>query len=121
MLEVTVSVSKDTSGRIIVAFPYDRLLVAKVKSIDGYKWHTDKKHWSFPNLNGTLDKILKVFEGERIRLDSTLQVKLPFLCDQFHKAIEAHHYSYRTEQTYVDWIKRTLKIHCQEGCLIKPV
>ena len=48
-----VNVSKDISGRITVAFPYDRLLVAKVKTIDGYRWHPDKKHWSFPNVNGT--------------------------------------------------------------------
>ena len=106
-----VKVSKDTSGRIIVSFLYDRSLVMKVKTIYGYRWHPDKKHWSFPNVDGTLDKILKVFEGERIQLDPALQEKLPFLFDQLHKAIETHHYSYRTEQTYVDWIKRFVHFH----------
>jgi len=47
---VDVEVSKDTLGRIIVSFPYVRLLVAKVKTINGYGWHPDKKHWSFPDL-----------------------------------------------------------------------
>ena len=30
-----INVSKDPSGRIIVSFPYDALLVAKVKTIEG--------------------------------------------------------------------------------------
>jgi hypothetical protein len=44
-----IQVSKDPSGRIIVSFPYDALLVAKVKTIDGRRWHPAEKHWSFPS------------------------------------------------------------------------
>ena len=51
-----VKVSKDNSGRLTVAFPYNPSLVVKVKTIEGYKWHPDKKHWSFPNVNGTLGR-----------------------------------------------------------------
>jgi len=43
-----IQVSKDLSGRIIVSSPYDPLLVEKVKSIDGRRWHSIEKHWSFP-------------------------------------------------------------------------
>ena len=32
-----VKVSKDNSGRLIITFPYDRSLVAKVKTIECYK------------------------------------------------------------------------------------
>ncbi len=56
-----VKVSKDNSGRLTVAFSYNPLLIEKVKTIEGYNWHPDKKHGSFPNVDGTLDKILKVF------------------------------------------------------------
>jgi hypothetical protein len=42
-----IQVSKDLSGRIIVSFPYDPLLVAKVKTIDGRRWHPAEKHWGF--------------------------------------------------------------------------
>jgi hypothetical protein len=42
-----VKVSNDNSGRITVAFPYDPLRVSKIKTIEGHKWHPDKKHWSF--------------------------------------------------------------------------
>lgn len=54
-----VNVNKDMSGRITVAFPYDPSRVAKVKTIEGYKWHPEKKHWSFPDSDKILEKILK--------------------------------------------------------------
>jgi hypothetical protein len=49
------------------------LLVGKVKTIPGHRWHPDKKYWSFPNTNGTLEKILKAFEGEKIHIDPAIQ------------------------------------------------
>jgi integrase len=42
-----IQVSNDPSGRIIVSFPYDPLLVAKVKTIDGIRWHPAENNWSF--------------------------------------------------------------------------
>jgi len=49
-----VKVSRDTSGKITVAFSYNPLLVEKVKTIEGYKWHPDKKYWSFLDSDGIL-------------------------------------------------------------------
>jgi len=107
----TVNVSKDPSGSIIVAFPYDPSRVAKVKTIEGHEWHPEKKRWSFPDSDGTLGKILKVFDGEEIRLDSALRVKSPSLLDRVREAVQARHYSQRTEQAYIDWIKRFVLFH----------
>lgn len=47
-----------------------------VKAIEGHRWHPDEKCWSFPDLDGTLEKILNAFEGEEIHLDSILQEQL---------------------------------------------
>ena len=44
-----IHISNDPSGHIIMSFPYDPLLVSKVKTIDGRRWHPAEKHWSFPN------------------------------------------------------------------------
>ena len=68
-----IQVSNDPSGRITVSFPYDPLLVEKVKSIDGRRWHPTEKHWSFPKLDGTLEKILKVFGDENVQMDPALK------------------------------------------------
>lgn len=75
----SIKISKDIQqGEIAVAFSYDPKLVTKVKSIENHRWHPDKKYWSFPNTNGMLEKILKVFEGEEIHINPNLNVKLSF-------------------------------------------
>ena len=51
-----VTTNKDFSDRIKVSFPYDPQLVAKVKTIENYKWHKDRKYWSFPMDNLNLHK-----------------------------------------------------------------
>jgi hypothetical protein len=68
-----VNLSKDISGRITVVFHYNLLFIERVKTIPGHRWHSDKKHWSFPNTNDTLEKILKAFKGEEIHIDLSLQ------------------------------------------------
>jgi len=68
-----IQISKDPSGHIIVSFPYDPLLIATAKTIPGHKWHPAEKHWSFPNTDETVGKILKVFEGEELHLDPALR------------------------------------------------
>ncbi|MBI5198876.1 MAG: hypothetical protein HZA09_02540 [Nitrospirae bacterium] len=70
---------KDNSERITVAFHYNPSFVEKVKSIPDHRWYPDKKHWSFPDSDGTLEKILKVFKGEEIHLDPALQVSTPVI------------------------------------------
>ncbi len=54
-----MTVGKDDSGNITVSFPYNQQLVEKIKTIEGRTWHKDKKYWSFPNSDGTLDQILE--------------------------------------------------------------
>jgi hypothetical protein len=72
-----IQISNDTSGRTIVSFPYAPLLVAKVKTIDGRRWHPVEKNWSFSNKDGILEKILKVFEGKEAPIGPTLKTDTP--------------------------------------------
>jgi hypothetical protein len=71
-----VTVIKDASSRITISLSYNPQLVQKVKTIDGRKWNKDKKYWSSPNTDGTLEKILEVLEGEEIHIDPTLRTEL---------------------------------------------
>jgi len=64
-----INISENKIGRIILASPYDPLLVAKAKTISNHRLHPDVKYWSFPTTDGTLEKILKVFGIEEIHLD----------------------------------------------------
>ena len=81
-----IVVGKDSSGRVTVAFSYDAICVQKVKSIPGHRWHPDKKHWSFPDTDGTLtphsplklrgDKGGLAFKGEEIHIDPALYISV---------------------------------------------
>ena len=64
-----INISQNKIGQIILTFPDDPLPVAKAKTIPNHRWHPVEKLWSFPNTDGALEKILKVFEGEEIHLD----------------------------------------------------
>ncbi|MEO0096066.1 MAG: site-specific tyrosine recombinase/integron integrase [candidate division WOR-3 bacterium] len=68
-----VSIKRGESGEIRVSFSYIPDFVQRIKTIEGHRWHPDGKYWGFPNTNGTLEKILKVFEGQEINLDPALQ------------------------------------------------
>ncbi len=59
--------------RILLFLPYSPQLIEKAKTIKGYRWHPEEKYWRFPNTDGSLEKILKAFEGEKIHIDSALK------------------------------------------------
>jgi len=76
IMDLKIKILKDKSGNIMVSFPYNLQFVEKIKTIRGHRWHPEEKYWSFPNFNGTLEKILKVFEGEKIYIDPSLKPQL---------------------------------------------
>ena len=76
IMKQSIKIGRDTSGRITVAFSYNPTHVAKVKTIEGYKWHPKEKYWSFPYSETILEKILSVFDREDIHIDPALQVSI---------------------------------------------
>ena len=72
-----MNINQDSTGRILVSFQYDPVRVEKLKTIPSHRLHPKEKHWSFPNTDGTLEKILEIFKDEKIRLDPALQAQLP--------------------------------------------
>ena len=48
--------------------------------------------------------------------DKSDTIKPPKLLDQVRDKLRVKHYSIRTEQTYVDWIKRYIFFHGKRHC-----
>jgi site-specific recombinase XerD len=107
-----ITLSKDVSGRIIVAFSYNPEFVTKVKDIPGHRWHPIGKYWSFPDSDGSLEKILKSFKGEEIHIDPALQTKnipSPLVGEDrgegdfqdLRRELLSRKYSYRTVKGYL--------------------
>jgi hypothetical protein len=82
-------ISKDNAGRIVLTFPYDPLLVTKVKAIPNHRWHPVEKYWDFPNTDGMLEKILEVFKSEEIHIDLALQGTVPDLRTERSGVVES--------------------------------
>lgn len=84
---VKANIGKDASGRIVVSFPYDPSIVTKIKTIEGRKWHPVEKHWSFPDTDSILKKILKVLgdkEVQEVQIDPALKGTIPDLQTDNH-------------------------------------
>jgi len=75
-MDLKIKILKDKENNLVVSFPYNPQFVEKVKTIKGHRWHPEEKCWSFPSSNGTLEKILEVFEGEKIYIDPFLKPQL---------------------------------------------
>jgi len=75
-MKAKIKILKDEAGKIKVFFPYNSKNIEKVKVIRGHRWHPEEKCWSLPNDNGTLEKVLKVFEGENVQIDHGLQSRI---------------------------------------------
>jgi hypothetical protein len=58
-----VNKTRDDSGVIVIIFPYNPLVVKKVKTFSRHNWYREKNCWSFSNIDGTLGKISKVFKN----------------------------------------------------------
>jgi len=65
-----IQISKDPSGRIIVSFPYDPVLVSKVKTIEGRRRHPAEKHVYFlkpqPSPLVARDELGRIGGGQRL-------------------------------------------------------
>jgi site-specific recombinase XerD len=112
-MNLKVKILKDKKNNLIVSFPYNPQFVEKIKTIKGHRWHPDGKYWFFPNTNGTLERILKVFEGEKIYIDPALQFRYSSHCEpliysgakqsQFEnlrRELLSRKYSYKTVKAY---------------------
>jgi len=84
-----IQVSNDPSGHIIVSFPYDPLLIAAAKTIPSHKRYPVEKYWSFPNTDGTLERILEAFQGREIHIDPPLQDTVPDLRTEHNGVAES--------------------------------
>jgi hypothetical protein len=72
---VRVFAVNDPSDHIFVSFPYHPLFVAKLKAIDGRRWHPAEKHWSFPNAPNPPHRWGREREGVK-KLESGVSPKL---------------------------------------------
>jgi len=106
-----------------VQLPYAPDHVAKIKMVAGRRWHAKEQHWTVPQGDGTLGTLLNLFLGKPVDVDPSLGAKqanntgkpssvaLVSVLADLRTALQARHYSRKTEQAYSHWVSRFLQFH----------
>lgn len=108
-----IRISVGMSGRITVSVPYDPALIAKIKSIEGYRWHPEEKCWSLPSGGDIVERLVSVFDGEKLDIDPSLQTSRVAIglgdLDGLRRELAARKYSTKTIKSYVHYNEDFLK------------
>jgi len=76
-----IEITKDEE-RIKISFLYNPDYIAKIKTIEGYRWHPDEKCWSVPY--SEFETFLSVFEGKKTVIDAAIYL------DELKKELMLH-------------------------------
>lgn len=109
---MTIKISRNVENRITVSFPYNPDYIAKIKTIQGYRWHPEEKYWSLPLDNDILDRLASLFEDERLEIDpflQTLREKAKPMRDfeDLRRDLVSRKYSPKTIKTYKHLVNNT--------------
>ena len=84
---------KEDGERIKISFHYDPDYIAKIKTIEGYRWHPEEKCWSVPH--SEFKTLLSVFDGKSIAIDHAIPL------NELKKELVLRKYSQRTIKPYL--------------------
>jgi integron integrase len=114
-----IRVEPGEAGRLIVRLPYTPERVAKIKTVDGRRWHGPEKYWSIPDGGDAPARLSALFTGEQVEFDAALRARAVApaapprvpneLLDKLSESIRSRHYSRQTEKTYVGWARRFME------------
>ena len=119
MEQAPIRIEPGESGRLIVRLPYTPERVAKIKTVDGRRWHGAEKYWSIPRDEEAPARLAALFAGDRVELDVSLGAgrgasagpprAANALLDKLSDVLRSRHYSRLTEKAYVGWARRFME------------
>ena len=112
---LTVSIVGDHAGHLIVKIPYDTALISAVRSVPGRTWNAQKKVWVVPDTQEHANHLLtSLWKCGLLNQESRQTQKPSFPAsveNRLREAFRSRHYSRRTEQAYIGWIRRYTIFH----------
>ncbi len=122
-----INIFLNSVNRIAAAFPYNEHYINQLKTINGYRWHPDEKQWSVPFTIENAQRIIKIFDVEKLSIDYKLKnrlyqsnektaEKLPQLhqvvindLTELCRTMRLKNYSYKTIKAYLSCIRTFAK------------
>ena len=108
-MDNTILIEPGSAGEIVVRLPCSPGRLARIKTIDGRRWHPQERYWTVPGGEGMPARLAALFEGERVEFSPALYaggVDPPSLPERVRRAARARHFSPSTEKQYAAWIER---------------
>ena len=109
-----IKIGMGDANRITVSFPYNPDYIAKIKTIEGYKWHPEEKYWSQPSGNDILDRLASLFEGTSLNIDPSLQTIVDGVdsknFEDLRRELISRKYSPKTIKAYIHYNEDLLKL-----------
>ena len=106
-----VKVRPGDNGRLIVTFSYSPERVKKIKTIPGKWWHPEEKYWTVPSTAGMVERLVSLFERERVEIDTALRrdwETIRRILGAVENELTLRRYSPRTHEAYLGHLKRFL-------------
>ena len=122
----SIQITSAEAGRLKIVLPYHPDRIAKIKGVEGRRWHADGRYWTVPDGEGVVSGLLTLFAGDAVDVHaslhavkdlvtreplSNLENREPPLLTRFIDALRSRHYSRRTEQSYCHWVRRFVSFH----------
>jgi len=79
---------------IRVSFPYNRDYIARIKIIEGHKWHPEGRYWGVPYSDNVTEEIMSIF-GDEGGIDP------PLYLESLRRELISRKYSQKTIKSYI--------------------
>jgi len=108
-----IRIIKEEPSKLKVTFLYNPTYVEKIKQLKGSWWHPKEKYWTVPFSEETIERILSIFNGEKIELDPALQTakekpKPVTNFEDLERELLPRKYSYKTLKGYLYYNRDSL-------------
>jgi len=110
-----IRVRAGPEGRLIVHLPYSPERLAKIKTVEGRRWHGPEKYWTVPSTPDMPERLRALFAGEELIVEGAAPSRAAScgredaLVARLREAVRARHLSPRTADAYAGWAARYLR------------
>jgi site-specific recombinase XerD len=109
MLRTTIQIRPGEGKQVVVVLPYSPERVAKIRTISGRRWHPEERYWTVPASEGTVERLLALFEGERVEIDPALRPLDTDVVTAVEQELTLRGYSPKTQKAYRLHIEQFLR------------
>ncbi|MDP7079158.1 MAG: tyrosine-type recombinase/integrase [Candidatus Undinarchaeales archaeon] len=103
-----IRLQKTDDDRISLALPYDRDLIARIRTVTGRAWHVDEKVWTVPNDKGMVECLQALFPDITVEVDPALMGIVTPL-ERMRRKLVMKRYSPKTVKAYMRFNEELLK------------